>query len=117
MGDFTESTVDHEEHNDSSNARTWTLDGHSDLKPQLVLQKRRSTGSGNDLKPEQELKVVFGTVDAVGDPIPTKITIGVNVRKSVLSQSADVTAAIAEFKLLVASTKFDDMVNKSSYYG
>jgi hypothetical protein len=117
MGSFTESTVVHTELNDTDNSRTWVLDGHTATKPQLVIQKRRTTGPADDQKLETELKVVFGTVDAASEVLPTKISIAVNSRYSVQSDSDDLDAAIAEFQLLVASTAFADALKKQLYYG
>lgn len=117
MGSFTESTVVHTEINDSNNVRTWVLDNHTASKVQLINQKRRTTGPVDDQKLESELKVVYGTEDAAGDILPTKISIACNTRYPIDAKSTDLDAAITEFQLLVASTKFADMVKKSLYYG
>jgi hypothetical protein len=117
MSDFTESAVVHTELNDTNDARTWVLDGHLATKPQVVIQKRRTTGPSNDQKLESELKVVFGTTDAADEILPTKISISCSSRYSVFSASADIDAAIAEFQLLVAADGFADMIKKQLYYG
>lgn len=117
MGNFTESTVVHTEQNDSSNSRTWVLDGHTAVKPQLVIQKRRAVGPANDQKLESELKVVFATEDAAGEILPTKVSIAANSRMPTNVLTADLDAAIAEFQLLVASTGFASMIKKQLYFG
>lgn len=117
MGDFTISTTDHIELNDTNDARTWVLDGHTAIQPQLVIQKRRTTGPADSQKLESELKVVFGTTGAAGEILPTKISISCNCRYSVNSDAADLNAAIAEFQLLVASASFANMIKKQLYFG
>lgn len=117
MASFTESTVVHTEINDTNNLRSWSLDGHTAQKVQLVNQKRRTTGPIDDQKLESELKVIYGTEDAAGDMLPTKISIGCNSRYPIDAKSTDLDAAIAEFQLLVASSRFPDMIKKSLYFG
>lgn len=117
MGNFTESTVVHTEFNNALNNRQWILDNHTASKPQLVIQKRRSTGPLGTEKLENELKVVFGAEDGNGALLPTNIALSVSTRFQEGTVEADLDAAIAEFQLLVASSLFPSMVKSQLYYG
>lgn len=107
------------EFSDSENARTWVLADHTINEPRVVIQKRKianpaSTGAGTQ---HSELKVVYGTSDADGNPMSQKISIDTVVRYPVGATLADVQAAVDSFQILVASTNFDSLVEKQLYLG
>lgn len=117
MGSFTEATVVHTEYNDANNTRSWTLPGHTEAKPQVVIQKRRDIGVGDERKLESEYKTVFGTVDANGDPLDTKIQITTVARYPAKGAIADLQAAVDEHQLLTASSLLDGVIEKRTYFG
>lgn len=111
MASFT-STI--EEFSDKENHRTFAVDGHTVVKPKLVIQ-RRSQPKTPQSPSESSLSVVYGTLDADGSPIPTKVNISASVRYAAHSDPTDVTAALAVFRDLVASDEFTNMVTSQRY--
>lgn len=93
------------EFSDSGNSRTSTLAGHTALKPRIVIQKRKVAVSDQS-SPEDHIQVVYGTVDAAGLILPGKIAFELSLRRPVLGLAADVTAALAVFRDIVASDEF-----------
>jgi hypothetical protein len=59
--------------------------------------------------------VVYGTTDAEGSPLQSKVAFSASVRYPVNGDSTDVTAALAVFRDLVASDEFTAMVNTQAY--
>lgn len=102
------------EFSDQENRRTYAISGHTVKDPRLVIQKRKvpiTYGSNA----ESELQVVFGTEDAAGEPLASKVVFLANVRYPSNGASADVTAALAVFRDFVASDQFTNLVNSQSY--
>lgn len=93
------------EFSDAGNSRTSTLAGHTALKPRIVIQKRK-VAVDDASSPEDHISVVYGTVDAAGAILPGKIAFEVSLRRPVLGLAADVTAALAVFRDIVASDEF-----------
>lgn len=93
------------EFSDSGNARTSTIAGHTALKPRLVIQKRK-IATDESSSPEDHISVVYGTTDAAGVVLPGKIAFEVSLRRPVLGLAADVTAALAVLRDIVASDEF-----------
>jgi hypothetical protein len=102
------------EFSDKENSRTYALTGHSVLAPRLVIQKRKvpSTSSGS---PESRLSVIYGTTDAEGNPLQSKVAFDVGVRYPSNGQASDVSAALAILRDIVAGDEFTAMVNSQLY--
>lgn len=102
------------EFSDSDNRRTYQVSGHTVVKPKLVIQKRKVPASPSAIA-ESDLTVVYGTVDATGLPLASKVAIGANVRYPANAASADITAALVAFRDFVASDQFTNLVNSQGY--
>jgi hypothetical protein len=102
------------EFSDKENNRTYMVSGHTVQAPRLVIQKRKvpTTMSG---AAESHLMVVYGTEDAEGLPLASKVVFDAGVRYPANGQSDDVTAALAVFRDFVASDEFTAMVNSQAY--
>lgn len=111
MGSFTTTIT---EFSDSENRRTYEVSGHTVQKPKLVIQKRK-VPSSTAANAESNLQVVYGTVDAAGDVLPSKIVIAADVRYPANGASADINAALAAFRDFVQSDEFTNMVTSQSY--
>lgn len=99
---------------DNGNSRTNTLPGHTALKPKLVIQKRIVAQSENQ-SPEDTIDVVFGTTDAEGSNLPSKVAFSVKVRRPYQGQATDVTNALAIFREIVASDNFAAVVTTQGW--
>lgn len=102
------------EFSDKENNRTWTITGHTVQKPRLAIEKRKLP-VGNGGSASTTLSVVYGTVDATSTPLAAKIAFDVTVRYPINGLAADVTAALAVFRDIVASDEFTTMVNTQGY--
>jgi hypothetical protein len=96
------------------NSRTWTLSGHTVLAPRLVIQKRKVPTSPSGVA-ESRVQVVYGTEDAEGLPLQSKVVFDAGVRYPANGQSDDITAALAVVRDLVASDEFAAMVTGQNY--
>jgi hypothetical protein len=90
---------------DNGNSRTFTLAGHTVLKPKLVIQKRR-VPSGNQTVATTEVDVILATTDATGLPLKEKVRFSVSVNTPVNGDSLDNDAALAIFRDIVAGDEF-----------
>lgn len=88
---------------------TYTYTGHTVGDPRLVLQKRR-VPTGNRVMAETTVTVVSGTQDSTGANIPNRVSFSANIAYPVTGVYADVTAALAIFRDVVASDEFTAMV-------
>lgn len=102
------------EYSDEANSRTYTVPGHSIAKPKLLLQKRQ-VGAAGGKSSQDTISVVFGTANAAGAILPNRIAFEIVVRRPVEALAADVTAALALFKEVVASDEFTAVVNTQNY--
>lgn len=84
---------------------TYTYTGHTVSDPRIVLQKRR-VPSGNKVVQETEITVLSGTQDSTGANIPQRVTFSAKVVYPSTGVYADVTAALAVFRDLVACDEF-----------
>lgn len=99
---------------DNGNSRTYTYTGHTALKPKLVLQKRK-VPSGNQIILEDSVKILVATTDPTTAVMAEKITFEAVVRRPTLGLAADVTAALATFRDVVAGDEFTSMVNTQGW--
>lgn len=111
MGSFT--TVI-SEFSDENNRRTYAITGHTVQAPKLLIQKRKVPSAPSAVS-EDELMVVYGTEDADGLPLASKVAFSAQVRRPANGDAADVTAALAVFRDFVASDQFTAMVNGQTY--
>lgn len=98
----------------NGDSRTYTTSGHTALKPKLVIQKRR-VPLGNQTVVESTVSVVHATVDAEGLVLSSKVTFSVSVRYPVGGAQADIDAALAIFRDIVAGDEFGNTVNTQEF--
>jgi hypothetical protein len=98
----------------SGHSSTYTVPAvHTALKPKLVLQKRK-VPSGNQSMMEDTITVLDSTVDSADVLLDSKIAVTVIVRRPKQGASADVTAALARFRDIVAGDEFGAVVTAQS---
>lgn len=102
------------EFSDKENNRTYMVSGHTVQAPRLVIQKRK-VPSTQSATAESHLMVVYGTKDAEGLPLASKVVFDASVRYPANGQGGDVTAALAVFRDFVASDEFTTMVTSQAY--
>lgn len=102
------------EFSDNGNSRTSTYTGHTALEPRLVIEKRR-VPEGNQSMLEYSVKVVSSTDDADGLVLDQKVSFEGIVRYPKLGTSADVTAALAIFRDIIAGDEFGSSVTTQGW--
>jgi hypothetical protein len=102
------------EFSDKENNRTYMVTGHTVQAPRLVIQKRKVPANSTSVA-ETHLMVVYGTEDAEGLPLASKVVFDAGVRYPANGQSTDVTAALAVFRDFVASDEFTALVVSQAY--
>lgn len=102
------------EFSDTENRRTFMVNGHSVQEPKLLIQKRK-VPTTQDANQESELMVVYGTTGPDSIPLSKKVVFAASVRYPANGDSADVTAALAVFRDMVASDQFTAMVTSQAY--
>lgn len=104
------------EYSDKENSRTYVLNGHTVVRPQLVIQKRRVPGGTSGVA-ETVISVIFGTVDEDGLPINSKVVLDTSIRYPVNigSTETDITDALAVFRDIVAGDEFTNTVSTAEY--
>lgn len=99
---------------DNGNSRTYTYTGHTAVEPRLVIQRRKiATGSTSVL--EDTIQVLSSTEDAAGAILSSKVMFEVKVRRPADGISADVTAALAIFRDVIAGDEFTNTVNTQEW--
>lgn len=88
-----------------ANVLTLVAPQHSVAEPRLVIQKRK-VASGIAGTAETSIKVVYGTSDANGMPIASRIAFEATARNPVAGQSEDFDAALSLFREIVTSDEF-----------
>lgn len=99
---------------DNGNSRTYTYTGHTALDPKLLLQRRR-VPSGNQTIAEDTVTVLSGTEDSNGAMLPSRVMFTATVRRPIDGIAADVTAALAIFRDVVAGDEFTNTVNTQEF--
>jgi hypothetical protein len=107
-------TTDITEFSDKENNRTYMVSGHTVQAPRLLIQKRKVPATV-EASSESHLMVVYGTEDAEGNPLASKVVFDASVRYPANGQSDDIAAALATFRDFVASDEFTAMVNSQAY--
>jgi hypothetical protein len=99
---------------DNGNSRTYTQAAHTASKPKLVIQKRK-VPEGNGTVVESTVSVIDATEDADGIVLSQKVTFQAVVRYPILGDAADVTAALAVFRDIVAGDEFANTVTTQEW--
>lgn len=99
---------------DNGNSRTYTYTGHTAIKPRLVIQRRKIAASSNAVM-EDTFQVIAATVDAAGVILTSKVLFEAKVRRPADGIAADVTAALAVFRDIVAGDEFTNVVNTQGW--
>lgn len=102
------------EFSNSGNSRTSSIANHTAVKPKLVIEKRRVPDAGQTIA-EYSVKVVEATADAAGIILNQKVTFECVVRFPVLGQTAEVTAALAVFRDIIAGDEFANSVSTQEW--
>lgn len=102
------------EFSNNGNSRTYTLVGHTASRPQIVLQKRR-VPSGSQAVAEDSISVLFATVDSEGAILAQKASFEVKVRRPVNGATADVDAALAVLRDILAGDEFANTVSTQEF--
>jgi hypothetical protein len=104
------------EFDDSRNSRTWILADHSVMKPRVVIQHRTvPQGSAASNIAKTSVKVVYGTADTDGNPLEQKVSFEVVPRYPQGADPADIAAALAILRDIVASDEFASTVTTQGY--
>ena len=98
----------------SGNSRTTTLTGHTAVKPKLVIEKRR-VPEGNQTMADYSFKVLLATEDADGVILSSKVAFEASVKHPIQGTAADVTAALAFFRDIVAGDEFANSVTTQEW--
>lgn len=100
------------ERSSSSDSHVWTVNAdHTAQKQALVLQKRK-TPTGDQVVMEDHVMVRYDGEDADGMVLKEPVSVTVIVRRSKHAIAADVSAALATARDIVAGDEFTDVVNK-----
>lgn len=102
------------EFSQNGNSRTSTLSGHTAIKPQLVIEKRR-VAAGNSTTVESTITVHYATEDSDGEVLTSKVVFEATVKYPLLAQSTDITAALAVFRDIVAGDEFANTVTTQEW--
>lgn len=89
---------------------TYTTSGHTVQKPKLVLQKRR-VPTGSQVVAEDTITVLHGAEDSDGTVLDSKIAFTVTVRRPKDAIAADISAALAIIRDIVANDEFANTVD------
>lgn len=100
--------------NDTDNARVWAITGSTVQKPKLLKQFRKEPKTSSAVG-ETKVQVVYGTEDASGNMLSSKVVFDAVVRYPADCITADVTAALAVFRDVVASDEFTASVSDQNY--
>lgn len=99
---------------DNGNSRTYTYTGHTAAEPRLVLQ-RRKLGTGSNTVIEDTFTVLSSTEDANGVLLSSKVSFVATVRRPIDGIAADVTAALAIFRDIVAGDEYTNVVSTQEW--
>lgn len=102
------------EFSEEKNKRTYTLASHTATKPALLIQSKKVPQNGSALL-GTDFKIVRASVDALGVPTSSKISLSFNGTYPVNCVIADIDAAIADFRAVVASDEFVTLVKAQTW--
>ena len=98
----------------SRNFQSYTYTGNTSAAPKFVLQRRR-VPSGNQTILEDTIQVTASTEDSAGAILPSKVSFHVTVRRPIQGIPADVTAALAVFRDIIAGDEFANTVDTQEW--
>lgn len=99
---------------DNGNSRSYTLTGHTATKPRMLLQ-RRKVATQEGAVAEDQVSVLYGTTDSASAPMRPRVLFTATFRRPVGCDSADITAALAIFRDVVAGDEFAATVNTQNW--
>lgn len=99
---------------EEKNKRTSTYTGHTVSDPHIVIETRR-VPDGNQEVMESKIKVVSGIEDSDGMILTSKVSFEATVRYPIAGIAADVTAALAIFRDIVAGDEFANVVSTQEW--
>lgn len=99
---------------DNGNSRTYTYTGHTAVEPKLVIQRRKLATGGATMM-EDTIQVISSTENAAGDLLTSRVLFEAKIRRPVDGISADVTAALAIFRDIVAGDEFTNTVSTQEW--
>jgi len=102
------------EFRDLGDSRTFLYGSHTAQEPRLVIQ-RRKVAAGATSVIEDTVQVVSSTEDSAGELLTSKVTFEAKVRRPVNGITADVTAALAVFRDIIAGDEFTTTVNSQQW--
>lgn len=102
------------EFSDNGNSRTYTYTGHTATEPRLVIQSRKiAAGSTSVL--EDTVKIVSSTEDSAGEILSNKVLFEAKLRRPADGLAADVTAALAIFRDVIAGDEYTNTVSTQEW--
>jgi len=102
------------EYTDNGNTRVFTYTGHVSTEPRLVIETRKDPSTVGAVL-EDTIKVVSSTEDASGELLQSRVTFEAKVRRPNNGIAADVTAALAIFRDIIAGDEFTNTVSTQEW--
>lgn len=102
------------EFRDNGDSRTYTQASHTAAEPRLVIQ-RRIVATGTASMAEDTVQVLSSTEDSSGELLASRVTFEAKVRRPINGIAADVTAALAVFRDIIAGDEFTNTVNTQEW--
>lgn len=102
------------EFRDLGDSRTYTYTGHTASEPKLVVQ-RRVVASGAQSVNESLVQVVSSTEDSEGTILASRVMFEARCRYPINGLTADVTAALAIFRDIIAGDEFTNTVSTQEW--
>lgn len=99
--------------NDTDNRRVYTIDGSTTSMPRLLIQKRVEAGPTGVSK--DTLSVVYGTEDAAGSPLASKVVFEASIKRPNDGSATVLANAKAAFLDFLNSDQFGQMVTSQDY--
>lgn len=96
------------------NTRTNALTGNTVLKPKLVVEKRK-VASVSQQTSQYEFGILYGTEDSQGAVLDNRVGFKAVVTLPKEGVAADVTAALAIFRDIVAGDEFANSVSTLNF--
>lgn len=100
----------------NGNSRTSFYTGHTAVEPRLVIETRKTPTGGSSVL-EDVFKTLSSTEDANGEILDSKVLIETKVRRPANGIAADVTAALAVHRDIIASDEFTSKVSTQQWFG
>lgn len=102
------------EFSDNGNSRSYTLTGHTAMKPRMLLQ-RRKVATQEGAVAEDQVSILYGTTDSSDAPMRSRVMFTATFRRPVGCDADDVTAALAVFRDVIAGDEFGATVTTQNW--